>query len=182
MAKFITLLQHPILGKVFSGAGIIWLLLSLICWLCGSTAFLAEGTRRKVRSRLPGCLPFGQIYYTVRLANPKRSAGGTVFLLWWWLALSLLGGTLLIWALVFSTRGTAEGLILFLGGAGAILLGLGTLFYLFLRITEFKALARMLTLKQWFLSLVFTLMALPIQRIFLHYNFKNQIIEEKSEA
>ena len=155
-----------------------WLLLSLICWFNGALAFLSEGKRRRVHSRLPGCLPFGQIYYTVRLAKPQKSAGWTVFRLWWWLALSLLGGTLLLWAAVFSTRGAAEGLIFFLGGGGLFLLILGSLLYLLLRVSEFRALAGMLSPGQWLLSLLMTLFGLPIQRIFLRQNFKNQIIEE----
>ncbi len=174
IAKWVSILQNPLWSKVLLGLGILWLLLLLICWFSGILAFLPEGKRRRIHSRLPGCLPIGQIYYTIRLGGLKKGSLWAVFLIWWWLAFSFLGGALLIWSIVFSTRGLAGLLIRLTAGAGVLFLGLAILFYLILRFTEFKALAKMLSLKQFLLSLLFTLLGLPVQRIFLNRNFKTE--------
>ena len=180
IAALLSILQKPLVWKILLGAGILWLAVAFFCWISGTLGFFSEGTRRRLHSRLPGCLPLGQVYYTLRLAGKKRSAAWAVFLIWWALAFMILGATGVIWGLVFSTQNVASPLVLGFLSAGGIFLGLAALCYLLLRILEFRGLARLLNWKQWLISLLCSLLALPAQRIFLYTNFKEQAKEKST--
>ncbi len=166
LSKLINLIRQSGLMQGLLAAAIGWLVLGIVCCVFGAAAFYTVGRKKGIKPYLPAFLPGGQIWYTLKLAGKDRAAGVAEHLMWWCPALLTTGGAALIWAAYFyilDSWGAFFGLVI----PGVLLLLTMVGFYISVRVMELRGLWVLLNRWQWAVSLIGTLVALPIQRIIL---------------
>ncbi len=167
ITKWIGILRQPevwITGLVVIG---IWLALHLICWVLGALGLSRRGSKAEIKPAITAKIPGGQIWYTLMLSEKQGDAKWAERLLWWWPTAAFAGFVSALWALVFQFRG-AEILpaLLLIFAVLLVLAAIGL--YVWLRVLEFRALSGLLPNKtEWIVSLVCTVLGLPVQRILL---------------
>ncbi len=155
-------------------AAVCWLVIAIACWLLGAVALYGTGRKKELKPYLPAFLPGGQIWYILKLAGRERTACTAEHLLWWSSALTVCGGAAIIWSAYFfilDSWGAFFGLLI----PGILLVLVAVVMYICIRVMELKCLWVMLKRWQWALSLVGTLLFLPVQRILLFAAYKRKV-------
>lgn len=161
--KGIELLRQYDLLKIALILGSVWLFLNLTCWILGAAGLYAAGRRKGETRFFPAFIPGGQIWYTLRLAGENRLAGWAEIFLWWCPTCAVAGVTAAVWGAV---RYLDNGSLLLLGLA-AVLFAAALILYVLCRYLELKGLLRLLPRSAWWISLVGTILGIPVQRVFL---------------
>lgn len=174
VSKVLNLIEQNGLLQQLLIAVLCWLVLALACCILGAVALYGTGRKKGLKPYLPAFLPGGQIRYTLLLAGRARAARRVEHFLWWCPALVALGGAAIVWSAYFYIL-DAWGAFFALVIPGVILVLVALAFYICVRVAELKCLWKMLKGWQWGISLVGTLLLLPIQRVFLFIAYKKTV-------
>lgn len=174
ISKLLNLIEQAGLLRGLLIAAVCWLVVAFFCCALGAVALYGTGRKKGLKPYLPAFLPGGQIWYTLKLAGRNRSARTAEHLMWWCPALVVCGGAAIMWSAYFYVLdiwGGFFGLVI----PGILILLAALILYVCVRVMELKCLWKMLKGWQWALSLVGTLLFLPIQRILLFAAYKKRV-------
>lgn len=167
LSKIIGLLSKGWFWQAILWPLVIWGLLLLACWILGGIALYRRAREQKIQGAWLAVLPAGQVWLSLKSAHLERLAARVASLLWWDFVFLAAGGVSLVWGADFYLKGNNEQWIPVLLILAVILLVVAAMLYIGMRMLEFQALGKHLKKWQWALSLFFTLLGLPVQRIFL---------------
>ncbi len=153
------------------GILVIWMILGVFCLFFGALALIPAGRRKGIRSYLSACLPGGQIWYTLKVAERNNTARRVEHLLWWTPALAFFGAAAAVWAFYFYSC-AVWGAVLALVPVAFLSLILVIIFYIWIRVLEFRGLNRLLHGWQLVFSVMGTIFFVPIQRLMLFWERK----------
>lgn len=159
------------LWKIVLIAFLVWFVLRLLCWILGAVGIGTVGKNTRHRPYWMAWVPFGQLWYEIRLTHHLRAARRAKPLLCWHIASCTAAAAALIWAIngVLSGSGTTDIKILL---AAALAAAVGALYCLIrLRVLEFYSLRDYMdNLRLWTVCLIFTILGVPIQKLFFYFN------------
>ena len=174
LSRLINFIQQPWLQKAVIIAAACWLVAGLVCCIFGAIGLYSIGRRAGQKPYFLAFFPGGQVRYTLLLAKEEQRAGRAEQLMWWCPVLVIAGGAAIVWAAYYYVDGNVLRLVTSLSLAG-LLLAVALVFYICVRVLEFRGLARLLKRWEWGLSLIGTIFFIPIQRIFF-FAERNQIL------
>ncbi len=167
LSKMIGLLSKGWFWQAILWPLVVWGLLLLACWILGGIALYRKAKEQKIRGGWLAVLPGGQVWLTLKSAHLERLAARVASLIWWEFVFLAAGGVSLVWAANFYLKGSGEAWIPVLLILAVILLIVAVMLYIGMRMLEFQALGKHLKKWQCAIALFFTLLAIPMQRIFL---------------
>ena len=147
-------------------AAALWLVWGLILCVVGAVALYRAGRSKGLKPYFAAFLPWTQIFYTLRLAERERLARIAEHFLWWCPVLVITAGAGAVWAAYFYVlNNTAYFLWTLI--PSIVLAASAVGLYIALRVMELIGLRCLLKNWQWGISVAGTLLALPVQRLFL---------------
>ena len=167
LSKIIGLLSKGWFWQAILWPLVIWGLLLLVCWILGGIALYRRAKEHKLQGAWLAFLPAGQVWLTMKDAHLERLAARVASLLWWEFVFLGAGGVSLVWGANFYLKGNHEQWISVLMILAIVLLAAMVMLYIGVRMLEFQALGKHLKKWQCVIALFFTLLAIPMQRIFL---------------
>ncbi len=167
LSKIIGLLTKGWFRQAILWPVVIFGLLLLACWILGGIALYRKAKDQKISGGWLAVLPGGQVWLTLKSVHLERLAARVASLIWWEFVFLAAGGVSLVWAADFYLKGIGEAWIPVLLILAVLMLIVAGMLYIGMRMLEFQALGKLLKKWQCAIALFFTLLAIPMQRVFL---------------